>query len=65
MIKTITFYLHRHVTIVDPHEISSKVDILAQSLNDTNHNLEGISEKLSDYRDLHNDSMDALTIVSV
>ena len=53
------------MTIVDPHEISSKVDILAQSLNDTNHNLEGISEKLSDYRDLHNDSMDALTIVSV
>ena len=53
----------RHVTIVDPTTISRRVDRIADNLEDTSRNLKNVDSKLSDFRDLHDDSMSALTKV--
>nr|CAB3229879.1 centrosomal protein of 128 kDa-like [Phallusia mammillata] len=52
---------NRHVTIVDPASMSRRVDRIADSLEDTSRNLQGVDTKLSDFKDVHDDSMSALT----
>ncbi|CAK8678249.1 unnamed protein product [Clavelina lepadiformis] len=51
----------RHVTIVDPGTIGRRVDRIADNLEDTTRNLRNVDSKLSDFKDLHDDSMSALT----
>ena len=54
----------RHVTIVDPSTITRRVERIADNLEDTSRNLKSVDAKLSDFHDLHDDSMSALTKVS-
>ena len=53
----------RHVTILDPSTITRRVDRIADNLEDTSKNLKNVDAKLSDYKDIHDDSMSALTKV--
>lgn len=53
----------RHVTIMDPKSITRRVERIADNLEDTSRNLENVDTRLSDYKDLHTDSMSALSKV--
>ncbi|XP_077968423.1 uncharacterized protein LOC120326295 isoform X1 [Styela clava] len=51
----------RHVTIMDPLSITRRVDRIADNLEDTSRNLESMDSRLSDFKDVHDDSMSALS----
>ena len=53
----------RHVTIIDPSTITRRVDRIADNLEDTSRNLRNVDTKLTDFKELHDDSMSALTKV--
>ena len=54
---------NKHVTIIDPSTITRRVDRIADNLEDTSRNLKNVDSKLTDFKDLHDDSMSALTKV--
>ena len=55
----------RHVTIVDPNLLTKKVQMIADSLEDTKCNLDGVNDKISSYKSIHDDSMNALAKVVI
>nr|XP_026694219.1 centrosomal protein of 128 kDa-like isoform X1 [Ciona intestinalis] len=52
---------NRHVTIIDPAMMTRRVDRITDNLEDANRNLQSVDSKISSFKDVHDDSMSALT----